>query len=372
MTDLDETRLIYVAPATGRSGVGDYADDFVEAVAPHFANVVDYRIDTEGAETARDVVAHARAVRRLALESHRDGPTVVHFEQSGGSLSVFWSAALPREIPVTATVHDPPHPVWWPYKTAGVARHRLLHHAIHYPFRSISTAVERRVMSHRTVFALTDTGARALTTVLPRSRAESARIFVPERPPAPPVTDRPLAVGMFGHVYKGKGFESIEKLRAELPSDIGLVVAGRGTSSLPAVEGVTVLGEVNDAAEDRFFASIRLLLVPYSKHNPYGRAYPASSAVTRSYAYGTPIVCLTEGALAETVSRGGAVGVDHIDGLAAAVDGVVRDDEVMNRLGHAVARVAAEDSLANCVRPFLDEWARAVAPIGVTPELDSR
>ncbi len=356
VVDLARTRLVYVAPAAGRSGVGDYADDFLSEVAPHFLDVVDYRIETEGAETAREVLAHARRIRALVKASSAQGPTLVHFEQSGGSLSVFWASLL-RGVTVTATVHDPPYPVWWPFKTKSVGRHRLLHHAVHYPFRIVTTALQRRVLRGRTVFALTTMGADSIRRTFPRSHPVAARIFVPARPDLTPPAERPLAVGLFGHVYRGKGFDLIGRLREELDADIDIRAAGRGTATLPAMAGVTLVGEVNGPDEDRFFESIRLLLVPYSKHNPYGKAYPASSAVTRSFAYGTPIVCITEGALAETVERGGAVGVDGVDDLAAAVLAVVRDSARLDDLTRQVDAVRRADAMTHCAAVFLDAWS---------------
>ncbi|KQU07281.1 hypothetical protein ASG56_07070 [Rhodococcus sp. Leaf7] len=369
MVDLARTRLIYVAPAAGRSGVGDYADDFLAEVAPHFLDVVDYRIETEGAETVREVVAHARRVRELVVSTAKLGPTLVHVEQSGGSLSVFWASLL-RGVNVTATVHDPPFPVWWPFKTKFVGRHRLLHHAVHYPFRAVTTVLQRRVLRGRTVFALTTMGADSIREKFPQSTPIAARIFVPARPDLTPPAERPLAVGLFGHVYRGKGFDLIGRLREELDADIDIRAAGRGTADLPPVDGVTLVGEVNGPDEDRFFESIRLLLVPYSKHNPYGKAYPASSAVTRSFAYGTPIVCITEGALAETVSRGGAVGVDGVDDLAAAVLDVVRDTASLDRLGREVTEIRRADAMNRCAAVFLDAWA-ALADVD-TPEYSTR
>ncbi|MGN7134465.1 glycosyltransferase [Rhodococcoides corynebacterioides] len=356
MDPLSTARLIYVAPAAGLSGVGDYADDLVATFAPHFASVTDYRIETEGAESVRDIVRHRRRVRDLVHAEAR--PTVVHFEQSSGSLSTFWASAvdLGQSAIVTATVHDPPHPVWWPFKTRGVARNRALHHAVHYPARALHTALQRRVMKGRTVFALTDTGARSIELPYPSTRTVAARIFVPERPTPPALSERPTAVGLFGHVYGGKGFDLVADLRRAIDPDIDIVVAGRGTVSLPAVPGVRVLGEVNGADEDAFFASIRFLVVPYRKHGAYGPSYPASSTITRAFAYRTPVVCFTEGSLAETVRRGGAIGGDTVEELGAVVNAAVHDTDRLRELADAVDSVSREDALSRCAITFLDTW----------------
>ncbi|AMY20490.1 MULTISPECIES: glycosyltransferase family 1 protein [Nocardiaceae] len=357
MTPLERTRLVYVAPAAGRSGVGDYADDFLAEIRPHFGDVRDRRIDTEGAETVREVIDHCLAVRRLSTSDDR--PTVVHFEQSSGSLSAFWAAASlsRRSAIVTATVHDPPHPVWWPLKTRSVGAHRLLHHTVHYPTRPVHTALQRRVTADRTLFALTNIGAQSIRDSYPRAHPVAARIYVPQRSPLPRLPERPLAVGLFGHVYGGKGFDLVTDLRRHIGPDIDIVVAGRGTEALPDVPGVRVLGEVNGRAEDAFFASVRLLLIPYRKHGAYGPSFPASSTITRAFAYRTPVVCFTEGALAETVGRGGAVGADTVIEMASVVNRVARDDERLTELADDVHRVAEADSLPRCAEGFLNSWS---------------
>lgn len=361
MSELRESRLVYVAPAEGRSGVGDYASDFLASVRPHFKDVVEYRIDTEGNETVRDVIRHVRAVRRAVREAQADGPVIAHFEQSAGSLSAFWAAKLPKEVPVSATIHDAPRPVWWPFKTRLLINNRILHHGVHYPLRFASEYIERWGSKGHTVIALTSIGATEAGRYLPDTQAYATRIFVPPRADVAPVTERPVAVGLFGHVYKGKGFDLIDRLRARVDDDIDIVVAGRGTEALPPTEGVTILGEVNDAAEDDFFGSIRYLVVPYSKDNRYGKVWAASSAVSRAYAYGTPIVCVLDGSLAETAGEGGALGVEGgIEELADAVNASVRDGETMARLGDEVQSLRRERTIDNCAVPFLDAWRAAV------------
>ena len=140
--------------------------------------------------------------------------------------------------------------------------------------------------------------------------------------------------------------------------DIEIIVAGRGTDVLSGADGVTVLGEVNGPEEDAFFDSIRFLLVPYSKDNKYGAAFAASSTVTRSFAYGTPIICILDGALIETAAEGGAVSVDGgIEAIAVQANSVVRDEAVLEKLAVEVKQLQAERTVAHCVAPFLDAWS---------------
>ena len=357
MTPLAETQLVYISPAEGRSGVGDYATDFVNAVAGNFRGVTEYRIETDGAETVRDVARNVRGIRRVVRREMQRGPVIVHIEQSAGSLSTFWAALALRSVPVTGTIHDAPQPVWWPFKTKLLCRSRLLHHGIHFPLRPVTMALQRRATKGQSLVTLTSIGAEQTQRTMSEADVAASRIFVPERAPLPPLIERPIAVGLFGHVYKGKGFDLIGDLREKLDDDVDIVVAGRGTQDLPPTEGVTILGEVNGSDEDAFFASIRFLAVPYSKDNRYGKVWAASSAVSRSYAYGTPIVCVLDGSLSETATEGGAIGVDGgIHGIADAVNKFVRDEATLERLGDEVATLQREHSLEQCVVPFVNIW----------------
>ncbi|MBY4382824.1 glycosyltransferase family 1 protein [Rhodococcus fascians] len=358
MAPLAETRLVYIAPSAGRSGVGDYADDFLDSVRDHFLEVIEYRIATDGAETVRDVLTNVRAVRASVLAAEKRGPVIVHFEQSAGSLSTFWASWLPRRIPVTSTVHDAPNPAWWPFKTKLLYRFRLLHHAVHYPTRPLIAALQRRATRGRTLFALTSIGADNVGMQMTGSTAVASRIFVPARDELPSLAERPAAVGMFGHVYKGKGFELIGRLREQLDDSIGIVVAGRGTDTLPTTEGVQVLGEVNDEKEDAFFASFRFLIVPYSKDNPYGKVWAASSAVSRSFAYNTPIICILDGSLVETASEGGAIGVEGgIDAIAAKANSIICDEDQLRTSEAEVRTLRQARTIDRCAQPFLHAWA---------------
>ena len=308
-------------------------------------------------ETLGEVLRSVRSIRETAARAAQQGPVIAHFEQSASSLTAFWGALVTRCIPVTATVHDAPEPVWWPFDTRTVKRHRALHHGIHYPLRFLTDALQRRMCDGRVMIALTSTGARNLELRQPGADARDARHIIPNRPALRPLTERPLAVGLFGHVYRGKGFDQIDRLRAELDDDVEIVVAGRGTQSLPARPGVRVLGEVNGADEDSFFDSIRILVLPYTRNSRYGPAYVASGAISRSLAYGTPILCTRNGALPEIAAEGGAITVDGVANIARRANTVVRDDVTLHRLADEVSRLQAERTPGKCVAPFLDAWA---------------
>ncbi len=362
MAALSETQLIYVSPEPGHSGVGDYALDFVSEVKPHFRRVVECWVEHSSDETALDVVRNVRKIRAHLREAAKHGPVIVHFEQSAGSLTPFWAAMLPRRILVTATVHDAPQPVWWPFDTSLIKRHRLLHHAVHYPFRFVTNALQRRVCKDRIVATLTSVGARQTQLRQPDVDARATRHPIASRPVSKRLPERPLAIGLFGHLYRGKGFEELNALRAQLDDDIQIVIAGRGTDSVPSCEGIEVLGEVNDAAEDAFFESIRCLVVWYDKKSRYGRGFPASGAISRSYAYGTPILCNLDGALPEIAAEGGAVSIDgYIEDLARRANVLVRDEEMLAKLADEIGWLQSERTVAHCAAPLLEAWTELVS-----------
>lgn len=357
---LENIHVVYVAPEPGSSGVGDYAVDFAAAVAPHVKKLTGYWVPSSRNRTLADVRRETRRLRTLVHECVSAGPTVVHFEQSGASLVPFWGAMLPSSVPVTATIHDPPYPVWWPFATQAILRHRLAHHGVHLPLRPVSNLLQRRMMAGRTVMVLSSIGARETARAMPNTEVLATRILIPPRATLPAPTDRPLALGLFGYLYKAKGFNRLAELRAALDDDIDILVAGRGTESLAGERGVTVLGEVNDAGEDEFFARIRCLAVPYAKNTLYGPVYAASSTVSRAFAYGTPVICSLDGALPEIVSEGGAIGVDGgIEALAERANAVLRDTQALTSLADEVNWLRSDRTAANCAAPLLRAWARS-------------
>jgi polysaccharide biosynthesis protein PslF len=352
---LAAARLIYIAPVPGASGVGDYASDFVEAVRPHVGEVVELRHPGPGGETLRDVLRHRRQLRRL-LDDGR--PTIVHAEQSGGALLPFWGPlGMPAHVS-SATVHDPPYGVWYPVRVRGLARSKLLSHAVNLPLSAVSGPLERRVDADRHLFALSRLGADRLARIMRRSSVSATALFVPERPAMPPAADRPAAIGLFGYVYRGKGFEALAQLRAGLDPGVAIRVAGRGTQHLPPIEGVELVGPVEGAEEDAFFASIRVLVAPYARRSLYGRrVFPAASTVSRAIAYRTPVLALAEGALAELPQDGGAVVVDGTPAdLAEVASALVRDRGALSRLAAEADALARRRAADRVIHDFLAAW----------------
>ncbi|WP_256988272.1 MULTISPECIES: glycosyltransferase [unclassified Rhodococcus (in: high G+C Gram-positive bacteria)] len=353
---LRDCRLVYVAPRSGVGGVGDYADDFADAVRPHFAEVIEYRHDGPGSHSVRDIVRHRTAIQELVDAD--PGRVIVHCELSGGSVMPFWATARLTGNPmVTATVHDPPGIVWWPARTKFLAGKKVLNHGLHYPLRAAWRRLERTVVGNRTLFALTRSGADSLERSYPEVTAEAVMHFVPERPDITPAEDRPLAVGLFGFVYRGKGFDQLQQLRDRMPNDIAIRIAGRGTELLDPVDGVEILGEVNGPDEDAFFDSIRALVVPYGKRSIYGDAFPASGSVSRAIAYQTPVVCLQEGALSET-DGGALVVAGGTNEIADATAALVTDRAALTRLRREVETLRRANSPDMVAQNFVAVWSK--------------
>lgn len=359
MTDPSNLRLIYIAPRAGESGVGDYAEDFIDAVRERVGTVVEVRHDGPGKDTWRSILRQRREIKRLAQED--SDRTVIHTEQSGGAMLPFWGPAGLTSVPVSATVHDPPLSVWWPFRTRLAARFRLINHGLHFLTQPFTRWLEAGVNRGRTLVTLSQTGAAELRKTMTGSRVVASSLFVPERPQLPPLAERPLAIGLFGYVYRGKGFEAVQQFRDFLDEDLVVRVAGRGTENLDPVQGVEILGGVDGEEEDAFFASIRMLLVPYDSRHVYGReAFPAASVVSRAMAYGTPVLCRAHGALTELADVGGAVVVEgDAHELASVANLLLRDEARLAELEREARAVSEAHSVDRIVDGFLDVWTTA-------------
>lgn len=356
--DLSTATLVYVAPRTGTNGVSDYADDILGFARERLARVVEVRHGGSSADGVADVLRGRGEIRRAVAEA--EGPVILHTEQSGGVLLPFWGLIGARASVRSATVHDAPLSVWLPFRTKLVSRNRYVQHGLHYPILPILERFERRAMRDVLLFALTRSGARATERVLAHDSVRQSFLPVPDRPQLPPLSKRPLAVGLFGYVYRGKGFDRLVELREAIDDRIEIRVAGRGTESLPAVPGVTILGAVEGPEEDAFFASIRAMIVPYGKRSSYGpETHVASSAITRALAYQTPVVATRYPGLDEE-----ALVVETVAELAEAVTALLGDDVALDTEAERVEALRRRLTTENAFERYAEEWQRALA--GVT------
>ena len=88
---LSDHRLVFVAPDQGQTAVGDYAQDLVDALRPHFGEIVEERTLGPGLDTLADIRRHRQRVRplipanagALAETCYSDAPPLPRFCQSG-------------------------------------------------------------------------------------------------------------------------------------------------------------------------------------------------------------------------------------------------------------------------------------------------
>lgn len=356
--------LILVAPRAGSGGVGDYAEEFIAAATPNFAGFREIRTAGPGNVGLLDVWRDRQKLSREIRQCLAAGPVVVHFELSAASLAPFWLlAGRSRDVITTATVHDPPQTVWWPFRFELVARSKILHHGIHLPLRPLSTRLERLLLRDTTLFALSDAGAAALRETFPACPVLSGQHFIPPRSQLKPASQRPLAVGLYGHASKGKGFERLLDLRRELPAEVEIRVAGRGTEKLPAIPGVTILGAVEGQQEDAFFESVRAILLPYDKTSRYyGKMLPASGVASRAFAYRTPVIGFDSGTLGEASRAGGLLVVrPSVHELAEVAYRTINDTAQMDHLDHQIGELQEARTVPQAAAPFLARWKDAVS-----------
>ncbi|MCV7283136.1 glycosyltransferase [Mycolicibacterium flavescens] len=366
---LNDRRLIFVGPAEGQTAVGDYSEHFVGAVRPFFRDVVEVRTAGPGGDGVADIRRYRKAVAD-AVRSSPGGKVLVHAELAAGGVGPFWSIVGLAGVPVTATVHDPPQGTWWPARTRFVAGHRVLMHGLHYPLRPVSRALEGAVNGRRMLFALSEIGSRSITITYPRTNVVYIPHLVKSRPDATPAEKRPRAVGFFGHVYRGKGFEQIERIRRLLPDDIAVRVAGRGTENLTPAPGVEIVGPVDGPDEDAFFESVRAIVIPYNKRHWYAETYPASGAVAHAMSYRTPVVCTAYGALTElseetgavvTRTETGATPAEVATALAEAITALVDDESRLAAIGASADRTRHARSPKRIAESFAAAWEHLLA-----------
>lgn len=344
--------------------MGDYAEEFIAAAVPAFSSYREIRTAGPGRVGVLDVVRDRKRLSREIRECLAAGPVVVHFELSAASVAPFWLlAGRSRDIVTTATVHDPPQTVWWPFRFTVVAKSKILHHGIHLPLRPLSTRLERLLLRDTTLFALSDAGAAALREMFPACQVLSGQHFIPPRAALKPASQRPLAVGLYGHASKGKGFDRLLELRRELPAEVEIRVAGRGTEKLPPIPGVTILGAVEGQQEDAFFESVRAILLPYDKTSRYyGKMLPASGVACRAFAYQTPVIGFDSGTLGEASKAGGLIVVRaSVHELADVAYRTINDTGELERLDDQIRELQKVRTVPQAAAPFLAHWQAAVS-----------
>ena len=365
-----KTVLIFVAPADGSGGVGDYAEHVLADVRGMFDEVHEIRTHGPGEDGLSEIRAWRRRLRQLERRYGRRN-VVVHAELSSGSVGPLWVLKASRAAHRSAVIHDAPLPTWWPIRVREVVSLIDRHWEIESWFGRFERRIfgralrrmETRALRGVDVFALSDLGAEKIAVAIGSTMVHSGRHYIPVVPPGQivPIAERPLAVGLFGHVYGGKGFELLSHLRVELPDEIEIRVAGRGTEKLRPMRGVTLLGPVDDDDERDFFNSIRILMLPYNRLHGREPVYPASGAAARAFAFQTPVVATRSGTFDEAAGEGGLIATDDVDALAAAVVALVDDTPRLAGLQKETRELAERRTISASLEGLIALWAEWIS-----------
>jgi glycosyltransferase involved in cell wall biosynthesis len=214
------------------------------------------------------------------------------------------------------------------------------------------------VQRHLTTLDVFDRIVANSDWVAQRLRAEGVRIDgsipngVPVRPPRARLGAAPI-VGFAGRLVRKKGVDvllrAMARLRGRVP-EARLIVAGDGPERAPlerlAVElrireAVDFVGHLPQAGMEQALGTAWVQAVPSRWEEPFGLV--AAEAMIR----GTAVVASSGGGLAEQVvvgETGFLAPAGDAHALAAALETVVRDRDLAERLG-AAARVRALSEL---------------------------
>ena len=347
--------LLVVAPADGTGGVGDYSSWLIDELAAR-GPVDTLRTAGPFGDSLVEVITLCRDVRRWAKARPGGG---VHFELSAGCVGPFWAlACLPRGMRATATVHDPPRGAWWPWGFRGPFGKFFLRHLIHYPLRRLIAKLEYRILAKARIAVMSPAAATVMRQqevncfVIPHAvrRDDCALEFRP--------TDTgQLAVGLFGHVYPGKGFELLGAIRTLLPDDIPIRVAGRGTQDLPPVANVEYLCPISGKDEVAFWESLGVVLLPYRKVGPYGEMLSSSGVLAKAFQFRVPAVVLVNRAFEVEASLGAVCMVDNVGLAVRACTEIMKDHDLRSAMVQSINALSRD----RCPERILERYEALLA-----------
>ena len=190
-----------------------------------------------------------------------------------------------------------------------------------------------------------------------------------ELPPAVPVRSRsPLRLVFLGEYGKRKGSSDLIRAVARLPEDerarVRLTMAGHGDVAEAAAlvgelglrEVVDVRGWLGPVERDALLAESSVLVLPSSHEG-------LPLAMLEAMAWGIVPVVTAVGGIPEVVLDGqNGLFVTHGDvaGIAAVIGRLVRDPELVDRLGVAARTTAEGYGIEQYVTRLADVWAAVV------------
>lgn len=353
MSEAPNPTVIFVAAAQRTSGVGDYADQLLLALQNSEFDIKQIRI--RNSSSFLNLVESIRVLRKFEAEL-RGRPYILHAELSAAAPVPFWISVFSRTRIRTATIHDGPRAVWFPFGFGRILRNRYFNYVLHYPFRKLIEKLEWKLLKLDSAICLSWVAANNVRENTKIRKVQVVPHFVPS---ARAEINFPAknAIGLFGHVYGAKGFDSLMYFRQTLPKDIDIFVAGRGTEKLHKIPGVTYLGEVSGKAEADFFRSVSFVLLPYSRQTRYGTMHAASGVAALAASYGTPtIACETE-VFKEYEHLGGMKSIPGgVPELSQAVSELLKKPADINILREKVFDFSSKYTPAKSANSYVEIW----------------
>jgi glycosyltransferase involved in cell wall biosynthesis len=306
-------------------------------------------------------VAPPGAVRAL----HREAAQLAH-AHFGFEAVAYWPVVRRLGLPLAVTLHGVDimtHPQWWEQHGGMISRH--------YPRRLLALGRSPRVHFIAVSQAI---ARRALAFGLPERRIHVLPIGVDIarfRNAGPPLSQRRPRILCVGRMVEKKGgrymIEAFARVRAQLP-EAELIMVGDGVlleplKRLAAERRVPVefTGRLSSDAVKSLFDSARVFCLP-SVTASNGDAEGLCIALLEAQACGVPAVATAPSGATEALlegTTGFGLRERDVDGMAAALLRLLRDDPLIDSMSNAATQFVAERfDLRRCTRALEDHYDR--------------
>jgi glycosyltransferase involved in cell wall biosynthesis len=313
--------------------------------------------------------ATAAAATERVLDDFQ--PDLVHAHKLYPQLSVApVVVAAGRSVPIVQTAHDYEFVSASAFDDSGSSRDREEERLSYRSLNSLLFQVKRRLHAPRVSRWIAV--SRDLAGVYERQggiEAETIPNFVlPAEPSAPPA-ERTGAL-FVGRLAAEKGLDQVIELARRRPR-LAVRIAGLGPlasmarEAAEAIPNLSFMGPLDSAAVQRAMRSARVILMPAAWREP------GPLVTLEAMRAGTPIVAYDRGGLAEYIRDAGAglVREPDVEGLTDAVDTVLGDPDLWQRLSEAGVRAArtthSPAAYLDRLEAIYRECSRAGQPVGV-------
>ncbi|MGY2047800.1 glycosyltransferase family 4 protein [Methylobacterium sp. JK268] len=354
----DRLRVVVVTPLGqgGRGGIDRQMDEMRSALRlPQFAHVEAVFMTTRGQGShAASPLLIARLLAGLARRRFVGGIDAVHINlsQRGSTYRKLIVSGFCRllGLPYVLHLHGSRYRQFWDGAPAPLSR------AITGMFAGSAAvlvlgSVWRDYIAGRV--------PSVPTVILPSSTRDPG---VADRPEG-----RPLHILFAGRLGERKGVLDLAAALARLPQrNWRATLAGdgevertrRAVEALGLADRVAVPGWVSGTTYEELLADSDIVVLP-----SYDENLPLS--VVEAFARGRPVVCTPVGAIPDIVEDGQTgllVAPGDVEGLAAALDGLLCDEALRRRLGAGARRVFEDRlELTRYAATLVETWRRAAA-----------